>query len=37
MLWVSFLEFVLGHNFFICWITFHFEEFQSAAIGKNKK
>ena len=26
--------FRLGHIFFICWITFHFKEFQSAAIGK---
>ena len=22
----------LGHDFFISWITFHFQEFQSAAI-----
>ena len=27
----------LGNSFFICWITFHFEEFQSAAIGKKIK
>ena len=26
----------LGHDFFICRITSHFEEFQSAAIGKKK-
>ena len=28
---------VLGHDFFICWITSHFQEFQSAAIGKKIK
>ena len=28
---------VLGHGFFICWITSHFEEFQGAAIGKKIK
>ena len=27
----------LGHDFFICWITLHFQEFQSAAIGKKIK
>ena len=27
----------LGHDFFICWITSHFQEFQSAAIGKKIK
>ena len=26
-----------GESFFICWITFHFQEFQSAAIAKKKK
>ena len=29
--------FWLGHNFFIQWITLHFQEFQSAAIGKKIK
>ena len=24
----------LGETFFICWITFQFQEFQSAAIGQ---
>ena len=28
---------VLGHDFFICWITLHFQEFQSAAIRKKIK
>ena len=27
---------MLGHSFFICWNTFHFEEFQSVAIGEKK-
>ena len=26
-----------GHSISICWITFHFKEFQSAAIGKKIK
>ena len=30
-------NFTLGHNFFICWITSHFQEFQSAVIGKKIK
>ena len=25
---------ILGHDFFICWITLHFQDFQSAAIRK---
>lgn len=27
----------LGHSYFVCWITFHFEEFQSAVIGEKNK
>ena len=30
------LFYTLGHDFFICWITFHFQEFQSEAIGTIK-
>ena len=33
---ISYLIPKLGHNFFICWITFHFKEFQSVAFAKNK-
>ena len=29
------INFNLDHRFLICWITFDFKEFQSAAIGKN--
>ena len=31
--WIIAIEYVKLH-FFICWITFHFEEFQRAAIGE---
>ena len=27
---------ILGHGFFICWITLHFKEFRRPAIGKKK-
>ena len=27
---------ILGHDIFICWITSHFQEFQSVAIEKRK-
>ena len=45
--WPWILEFLIGlklgkrslleGSFSICWITFHFQEFQSAAIGKKLK
>ena len=31
------LNFILVESFFICWITFHFQVFQSAAIGEKNK
>ena len=30
-------NFTLGHDFFICWMTSHFQEFQSVGIRKKIK
>ena len=36
-LFLFYFFFTLGHDFLICWITFHFQEFQSVVIGKKNK